>query len=151
MRLSPQQKGAHHSAVQGVHSDTRTALHITIPAVKEKGRKIKEKSHAFTTEVSTFTPRTYIGPVFQISKAQLKVFLLLLLLASRIDLTFWSCKHTSHLSAGGSEDPLQGFFPCHPHSIQQQPCCKRLSLKQTKNSKSKHSSQCTASTSIHSI
>lgn len=65
MRLSPQQKGAHHSAVQGVHSDTRTALHITIPAVKEKGGgEIKEKSHAFTTEVSTFTSRTYIGPLF---------------------------------------------------------------------------------------
>lgn len=64
MRVSPQQRRAHHSAVQGDHSDTRTALHITIPAVKEKGGKIKEKSHAFTTEVSTFTSRTYIGPLF---------------------------------------------------------------------------------------
>lgn len=46
---APQQRGTHPSAVQGDHRDTRTALHITITAVKE-GKEIKKKKiHPFAT------------------------------------------------------------------------------------------------------
>lgn len=48
MSSSPQQRGAQPSVVQGDHSDTRTALHVTIPAVKER-EEIKKKIHPFTT------------------------------------------------------------------------------------------------------
>lgn len=45
--------------------DTRTALHITIPAVKEGGKwKKKKTTYPFTTQVSTFTSTTHIALLF---------------------------------------------------------------------------------------
>lgn len=133
VRSSPQQRGAHPSAVQGAHSwhqDCFTHYHSCCS--RRWGMKKKKKNLSFyNTSIHIYLNNPYCPPVFQNQRHNWRFFYFYCYYQVEQVWLPGPASVCLYLSAGGSKDPLQGFFPCHPHGIQHQPCCKRLSFKQT--------------------